>query len=134
MNFFAVLVFVGIVACVVCEESKKEDVQEAAKELKSDMRIKLKNLAMKSKHAKDYKRQDYYTRRHYGTTTWVPHSEPPYTRRHYGTTWTHPQPHPTWPASTPRSLTLEEYEDKEEESEKMEDFHEGEYPGQKKSN
>merc|ERR1712189_26594 len=63
MNFFAVLVFVGIVACVVCEEAKKEDVQEAAKDLKSDMKTKLKNLAMKSKRAKDYKRQDYYTGR-----------------------------------------------------------------------
>jgi len=31
-------------------------------------------------------------------------------------------------------VSLEEYEDMEEESEKREDFHEGEYPGKKKSN
>merc|ERR1712168_1710537 len=54
MNFFAILVFAGIVACVFCEEAKKEDVQKAAKkeDLKSDMKTKLKNLAMKSKRTK----------------------------------------------------------------------------------
>ena len=42
------------------EEAKKEDVQKAVKkeDLKSDMKTKLKNLAMKSKQAKDYKRQN----------------------------------------------------------------------------
>merc|ERR1712189_116816 len=141
MNFFAILVFAGIVACVVCEEAKKEDVQKAAKkeDLKSDMKTKLKNLAMKSKQAKDYKRQNYY----HGTT-WSRYETTPYPYE-YGTTGGHryptsydpwgPTSGPTWypyPTTSGHS-SLEEYEDQEEESEKMEDFHEGEYPGKKKS-
>merc|ERR1712221_39448 len=151
MNFFAILVFPGIVAYVVCEEAKKEDVQKAAKkeDLKSDMKTKLKNLAMKSKQAKDYKRQNYY----HGTT-WPRYETTPYPYEYgttggwepYRTTGRHwyptsydpwgPTTGPTWypyPTTSGHS-SLEEYEDQEEESEKMEDFHEGEYPGKKKSN
>merc|ERR1712168_1400725 len=117
MNFFAVLVFVGIVACVVCEEAKKEDVQEAAKDLKSDMKTKLKNLAMKSKRAKDYKRQDYYTGRP-SRGSWAPYETTPYPH-HYDTTG-RPWHHPT-------TASREEYEQREEQSEKMEDVEEGEY-------
>merc|ERR1712168_427118 len=143
MNFFAILVFAGIMGCVVCEEAKKEDVQKAAKkeDLKSDMKTKLKNLAMKSKQAKDYKRQNY----NHGTT-WEPYYPTRTGRPWYPTTpdpWG-PTSGPTWypeypttwyPYPTTRGhSSLEEYEDQEEESEKMEDFHEGEYPGKKKSN
>merc|ERR1712136_186721 len=127
MNFFAVLVFVGIVACVVCEEAKKEDVQEAAKDLKSDMKTKLKNLAMKSKRAKDYKRQDYYTGRP-SRGSWAPYETTPYPH-HYPTTGR--QWHPTDPTGRPwhhpTTASREEYEQREEQNEKMEDVEEGEY-------
>merc|ERR1712189_117386 len=116
MNFFAVLVFVGIVACVVCEEAKKEDVQEAAKDLKSDMKTKLKNLAMKSKRAKDYKRQDYYTGRT-SRGSWAPYETTPYPH--------HPPTGRPW--HHPTTASREEYEQREEQSEKMEDVEEGEY-------
>merc|ERR1712189_67243 len=116
-------------------------VQKAAKkeDLKSDIKTKLKNLAMKSKQAKDYKRQNYY----HGTT-WPRYETTPYPYE-YGTTggwgpyrttgrW-HPEYPTTWyPYPTSREpSSLEEYEDQEEESEKMEDFHEGEYPGRKRA-
>merc|ERR1712189_100078 len=117
MNFFAVLVFVGIVACVVCEEAKKEDVQEAAKDLKSDMKTKLKNLAMKSKRAKDYKRQDYYTGRP-SRGSWAPYETTPYP--HHSDPTGRPWHHPT-------TASREEYAQREEQSEKMEDVEEGEY-------
>merc|ERR1712168_1280371 len=122
MNFFAVLVFVGIVACVVCEEAKKEDVQEAAKDLKSDMKTKLKNLAMKSKRAKDYKRQDYYTGRP-SRGSWAPYETTPYPHHPpTGRPWHHPPTGRHWHPTASR----EEYEQREEQSEIAEDIEEGE--------